>query len=185
MKCCKEFSVRPLVVIFCVLACGCTAVPTWQPTWLPTYRPGGHGCDDGGRVYSRGEVIAEVPGCMGYGRYCNDNDEIISWDNFGIGCCEHEGQYYEDGETVTVEGVTCHCKGSEDIEPDPMICTGSSTAPVITTTTTAPQTAGVEQEADKMQVWYDNFTQLMAEMLVAVEKLGQCSAGPAASAKGT
>ncbi|XP_035687542.1 uncharacterized protein LOC118423476 [Branchiostoma floridae] len=199
MKFRGERSVLPLgdiVFVSCVLACCCNAVPTWSPTWSPTFPPG---CDYNYKSYSRGETIYEVPGCMGHGAYCDENGEVIVWDNFGYGCCERDGKYYEDGETVTDSGVTCYCEGSQGAEPAPMVCTESSTAPAIkptlpVATSTVPQPAttdeaaessGVAEKADEMQVWYNRFQRLMAEMLAVVQRLGECSAGPAASPKGT
>ncbi|XP_078617459.1 uncharacterized protein LOC144885414 [Branchiostoma floridae x Branchiostoma japonicum] len=136
---------------------------------------------------------------MGYGAYCDEYGEVIHWDNFGFGCCERDEQYYEDGDTVTDNGVTCYCEGSQSEEPAPMVCPEPSTAPAINptlpvatitvpqpaTTDEAAESSGVAEKADEMQVWYNRFQRLMAEMLAVVQRLGECSAGPAASQKGT
>ncbi|XP_078576329.1 uncharacterized protein LOC144861999 [Branchiostoma floridae x Branchiostoma japonicum] len=93
-----------------------------QSTWsLPTSPP--PGCEYDGRVYPPGTTISETPGCMGSGTYCDENGEVLVWDNFGFGCCERDGQYYEDGDTFTEGGRTCTCVGSQGSIPAPLNCT--------------------------------------------------------------
>ncbi|KAI8494217.1 hypothetical protein Bbelb_279770 [Branchiostoma belcheri] len=173
MTCRADCSVIPLlggiIFVFCALAGCCTAVPTpWPPT--------GYGCVYDGKVYSPGETIYEQPGCMGHGAYCTDGGDIIQWDIFVFKCCEHDGDYYEGGETVTIGGVTCYCEGSDNEDPAPMICPETTTAPVMITI--SPTDSTNEEEEDEMQAWYDDFMELMSKMLAAVQKLKKCSTLP-------
>ncbi|CAH1250856.1 COL21A1 [Branchiostoma lanceolatum] len=105
-----------------------TIPPTWPPpppppTTIPI------GCEYGGQFYPPGATIHETPGCMGGGVLCDQDGQLLYWDNFGFQCCEYNGQYYEDGEIITVGGVTCHCEGSDNAEPAPMICEQATTVP--------------------------------------------------------
>ncbi|XP_078670139.1 uncharacterized protein LOC144910683 isoform X6 [Branchiostoma floridae x Branchiostoma belcheri] len=105
------------------------------------------GCEYNGRFYPAGTTISETTGCMGSGELCDENGEILVWDNFGFGCCERDGQYYEDGETFTEGGVTCTCVGSENAEPAPLNC-GVTTTPSVPRPDTPPPTppAGCEYD---------------------------------------
>ncbi|XP_066266318.1 deleted in malignant brain tumors 1 protein-like [Branchiostoma lanceolatum] len=88
------------------------------------------GCDDGGQFYPPG-LISEVPGCFGYVTVCTEDGEILTGDNFGYECCEHNGEYYEDGTVITEGGITCTCEWSYDFDgvdfSVPMVCTGPPT----------------------------------------------------------
>ncbi|XP_078581482.1 uncharacterized protein LOC144864921 isoform X2 [Branchiostoma floridae x Branchiostoma japonicum] len=121
-----------------------TPPPTTPPPTTPPPPPETTllGCYDGGQFYPAGTVIEDVPGCFGYYLACGDDGEFIHGDNFGYGCCEHDGQYYEDGETIiTADGVTCHCEGSDFVESVPMTCDGTTVPPTtLPPTTTLPTT---------------------------------------------
>ncbi|XP_078663593.1 uncharacterized protein LOC144906813 isoform X2 [Branchiostoma floridae x Branchiostoma belcheri] len=103
--------------------CPETTVPPPEPT--PPQPPPGPpgGCWDNGQFYLPNTEI-QAPGCWRPGVYCVDEwGNTFTVDQFGEGCCEYEGQYYNDGETVTrPDGVVCHCVGSETWEAAPMIC---------------------------------------------------------------
>ncbi|CAH1241831.1 NOTCH2 [Branchiostoma lanceolatum] len=102
--------------------------PTFRPRppTFPTLPP--RGCLYGGQFYPPGSTIYETTGCMGSGARCDENGQVLVWDNFGFGCCERNGQYYEDGTTITEGDVTCTCVGSDGAMPAPMACTGPPTA---------------------------------------------------------
>ncbi|XP_078581743.1 uncharacterized protein LOC144865076 [Branchiostoma floridae x Branchiostoma japonicum] len=91
--------------------------PPQPPTFLPRR------CEYGGQFYPPGTTIYETTGCMGGGARCDENGQVLVWDNFGFGCCERNGQYYEDGTTITDGDLTCTCVGSDSASPAPMACT--------------------------------------------------------------
>ncbi|XP_066278606.1 uncharacterized protein [Branchiostoma lanceolatum] len=128
-----------------------TTQPLTPPTPLPT-EPSttttqlsttqSSGCEYGGQMYPPGTTIYETPGCDGGGAACNENGEILNWDNFGVGCCEHNGEYYEDGTVLTVDGTTCICHGRDGEPPVPMVCGETTTPPLTTEQATTPRTIG-------------------------------------------
>ncbi|KAI8499609.1 hypothetical protein Bbelb_226600, partial [Branchiostoma belcheri] len=124
---------------------GLLVITTIQPITQQPTTP--LGCEYNGRFYPAGTTISETTGCMGSGELCDENGEILVWDNFGFGCCERDGQYYEDGETFTEGGVTCTCVGSENAEPAPLNC-GVTTTPSVPRPDTTPPTppAGCEYD---------------------------------------
>ncbi|XP_066275078.1 uncharacterized protein [Branchiostoma lanceolatum] len=97
--------------------------PEAEPPSTPEPEPEISGCEYNGRIYPPGTTISETTGCMGSGMYCDENGQILVSDNFGFGCCERNGQYYEHGDTFTEGGGTCFCVGSQDAEPAPLNCT--------------------------------------------------------------
>ncbi|CAH1257191.1 Hypp1793 [Branchiostoma lanceolatum] len=122
----------------------CRAQPeftTWWPTTYPPASSSPTGCEYNGRIYPPGTTISETTGCMGSGTYCDENGQILVSDNFGYGCCERDGQYYEDGDTFTEGGVTCTCVGSQDAQPAPLNC-------AVTTTPDLPPACGENSSFD-------------------------------------
>ncbi|XP_078663934.1 uncharacterized protein LOC144907034 [Branchiostoma floridae x Branchiostoma belcheri] len=96
-----------------------TPAPTYPP---PPPAPQPPDCEYMGEYYPPDTVIQE-PGCMRPMVGCDPWGVLYSYDSFGQGCCQYNGQYYEDGDTFTREdGVVCHCVGSETGYPAPMIC---------------------------------------------------------------
>eukprot|EP00058_Branchiostoma_floridae_P020453 XP_002605943.1 hypothetical protein BRAFLDRAFT_87375 [Branchiostoma floridae] len=93
-----------------------------KPTTLTSLITLTTGCEHWGQFYPPGSIIQETKGCMGRGVRCDEDGHIIVWDRFGYGCCEHNGEYFEDGATITEGGVSCHCDGSDTAEPAPMVC---------------------------------------------------------------
>ncbi|CAH1258862.1 CORIN [Branchiostoma lanceolatum] len=129
-----------------------TRPPTTQPLTPPTPLPTepsttttqmsttqSSGCEYGGQMYPPGTTIYETPGCDGGGAACDENGEILNWDNFGYGCCEHNGEYFEDGTVLTEDGTTCICHGREGEPPVPMVCGETTTPPLSTKKTTTPR----------------------------------------------
>ncbi|KAI8511553.1 CXXC-type zinc finger protein 1 [Branchiostoma belcheri] len=108
---------------------GRTSAPQIPRAVAPTPTPFPLGCEYEGRSYAVGETIMDIPGCEGHGAYCDQDGTVIHWDNFGFGCCVHNGQYYQDGDRFTdAQGRSCYCVGSDDADAAPVFC-GSGEPP--------------------------------------------------------
>ncbi|XP_078595367.1 uncharacterized protein LOC144872755 [Branchiostoma floridae x Branchiostoma japonicum] len=119
----------------------CDTTTTEPRTETPRRPSAVSGCDYDGAHYEPGETIYDVPGCDGYGAYCDTHGGgVVYWDNEGYGCCVYDEDFYENGETFsTSDGTQCQCEVEDFSEPVPPRCSSPTVSPGVAGRTSPPQ----------------------------------------------